>query len=230
MSIRFHVLAASGALSGAVRERLDATLAEASGACSKLLTLAEIDVVVMNVPHSVIPRIGVNGWSYDAHQLQLVLDIEHAHLKRNFSGAIKAILAHELHHCARSLALGLTRGYTYGESLVAEGLACCFEEEIGEPTPFYALECRGEILHRFSERAKAQLDKGRGELPGDWNDWMFGRTPDDPEFPYQCGYSTGYAIVRCWLDATGGRASSAAGVDASEIVAPWLCGRLQPFK
>jgi hypothetical protein len=35
---------------------------------------------------------------------------------------------------------------TYGEYLVLDGLACCFEEEIGGPTPFYATECKGAEL------------------------------------------------------------------------------------
>ena len=62
----------------------------------------------------------------------------------------------------------------------------------------------------------------RGELPGFWNDWMFGRYPGDDQFPYQCGYSTGYAIVRSWLDATGYTASSATGVDEAEVIQQWL--------
>jgi hypothetical protein len=72
---------------------------------------------------------------------------------------------------------------------------------------FNVVERRGDALRRFSEKGKAPLDKGRSELPGHWDDWMFGRA-DDPEFPYQCGYSTGYAIVRRWLDAASETASS----------------------
>jgi hypothetical protein len=229
MAIRFHILTANGVLTGPVRERLHAALAEATVLCSERLCLDDVDVVVMNAPHNVIPRIGVNGYAFDANQIQLSLDIGHRHLKSHFASAIRSLLAHELHHAARAFARGDSHGDTYGGSLVAEGLACCFEEEIGEPTPFYAVECKGEALKRFSERAKRHLGAKRGELPGSWGDWMFGRASDDPRFPYQSGYSTGYAIVRSWLDATGHSASSAACVSEIEILDAWLTGFINPF-
>ena len=229
MAIQFHILTANGAFRGEARERLDAALADAVSACSERLILDDIDVVVMNAPRNVIPRIGANGYAYDRHQIQLQLDIEHPHVKEHYASVIKAILAHEMHHCARSAARGASHGDTYGGSLVAEGLACCFEEEIGEPTPFYAVECKGEALKRFAEKARLQLNANRADIPGSWGDWMFGRTADNAEFPYQCGYSTGYAVVRNWLDATGNSASSAVGVDESDILGLWKSGELRPF-
>ena len=166
----------------------------------------------------------MGGTSYDAHQVVLWLDVEHEHLKTNFAQTIRSILAHELHHCAWAHARGGKFGETYGENLVLEGLACCFEEEIGGPTPFYALECKGADLERFSERARGQLSATRKSLGRSWDDWTFGRAPDDPDFPYQCGYSLGYAIVRNWLAKTGGSASSAVGVDARAVLEAWSDG------
>jgi hypothetical protein len=233
MAIHFHILSASGALTGSVRENLDKALAESAGLCGKLLDLTDVDVVVMNQPRSVIPRIGITGWSHGAHEVTMCLDVGHDYLQRKFSHAVRSTLAHELHHCARAHALGSSHGSSYGERLVAEGLACCFEEEIGEPTPFYAVECKGEALRRFADKAKARLEKERDGVEGPWNDWMssrdwmFGRSPDDPEFPYQCGYSIVYAVVRRWLDATGRASSDAAGAEALEIVSAWLSGELR---
>ena len=224
MAISFHVMAANGVLIGAVRERLDAVLNETAATCSALLDLPDLDVIVMNVPYAVIPRLGVGGTSYDAHQVVLWLDVEHEHLKTNFAQTIRSILAHELHHCAWAHARGGKFGETYGENLFVEGLACCFEEEIGGPTPFYALECKGADLERFSERARGQLSATRKSLGRSWDDWTFGRAPDDPDFPYQCGYSLGYAIVRNWLAKTGGSASSAVGVDARAVLEAWSDG------
>jgi len=234
VAIHFHILSASGALTGPVREKLDKALAETASLCGALLNLADVDVVVMNQPRNVIPRIGTNGWSHGAHEVTLNLDVGHEYLQSHFASSVSAVLAHELHHCARAHALGSSHGRSYGEKLVAEGLACCFEEEIGEPTPFYAVECKDDALRRFSAKAKARLENERDGLENPWNDWMsgndwmFGRASDDPEFPYQCGYSTGYALVRRWVDATGSTPSSSAGVEASEIVGMWLNGRLQP--
>jgi hypothetical protein len=143
MAITFHILQSNGILVGPLRVRLEAALRRAEKACSTKLKLADIDIVVMNAPKNVIPRIGVNGFAYDACQILLSLDHEHPHLKDHFESEIVSLVAHELHHSARSLARGSSHGGTYGGSLVAEGLACCFEEEIGEPTPFYAVECKG---------------------------------------------------------------------------------------
>jgi hypothetical protein len=56
---------------------------------------------------------------------------------------------------------------------------------------------------------------------------MFGRArtgPDDPNFPYQCGYSLAYAIARTWLAGTGVAASRAAGVDARGVLEAWSDG------
>ncbi len=229
MAIQFHILSANGILTGALRDRLQAVLDDGARRCEEMLTLADIDIVVMNAPRNVIPRIGVNGYSYDAQQILISLDHQHDHLNARFDSAVRSILAHELHHCARAHARGTSHGRTYGGSLVAEGLACCFEEEIGEPTPFYAVECRGDALKRFSQKAKVHLEAKHGTLPGNWYDWMFGRMSDDPEFPYQCGYSTGYAVVRSWLDATGNTASSAAGIDEADVLQAWVSGRIAPF-
>jgi Predicted Zn-dependent protease (DUF2268) len=144
-------------------ERLDAVLRETAERCCVLLD-RDIDVVVMNVPDVVIPRLGVNGTSYDAHQVVLWLDVGHEYLKTNFPQTIRSVLAHELHHCARAHARGGQHGETYGEYLVLEGLACCFEEEIESPTPFYAVECKGADLERFSERARVQLSATHKDL------------------------------------------------------------------
>lgn len=227
--MNFHILQSSGVLSGATFDRINGVLEEAAEICSEKLILSDVDVVVMNVPWNVIPRIGINGYSYDAHQILLSLDCNHKYLKENFETTIKATLAHELHHCARSLARGSSHSNTYGGSLVAEGLACCFEEEIGEVTPFYAIECQGDALKLFSEKAKLHSQTKREDLPGNWSEWMFGRHSDETEFPYQCGYSTGYAIVRNWLDVHGISASSAAGVDENEVLNMWLDEHIHPF-
>ncbi len=149
MAVNFHILQSSGILSGAMHDQLQSVLIETSNQCDEKLTLSNVDVVVMNVPRNTIPRIGINGFSYDAHQIVLSIDSNHEFLKANFEKTIAAILSHELHHSARSLARGNSHSQTYGGSLVAEGLACCFEEEMCNTTPFYAVECNGDTLREF---------------------------------------------------------------------------------
>ncbi|MEL6208172.1 MAG: DUF2268 domain-containing putative Zn-dependent protease [Pseudomonadota bacterium] len=230
MAINFHVLRSSGAFNAEHIAVLNAVFQETAHKCSNRLVLADVDFVVMNVPWNVIPRIGINGYSYDAHQAVLFLDMDHPHLKRHLRDSVISILAHELHHCARARARGNSHSTTYGGSLVAEGLACCFEEEIGQPTPFYAVECHGEALRAFSRRAKNQARTDRSDMPGYWQKWMFGGGPGDTEFPYQCGYSLGYALVKHWLVAEGMRASDAAGVDENVILDLWQNDEIDPFE
>ncbi len=229
MAIKFHIMESSGILTGAIYERIQVALIEIANECSKKLKFAELDVVVMNVPWNVLPKIGVNGFSYDAHHIVLTLDSEHENLQTNLEHAISALLAHELHHSSRALIRGSSHSLTYGGALVAEGLACCFEEEIVGKTPFYAIECQGEALAKFSDKARKYVDSNRGELPNGWQSWMFGSHTQPKEFPYQCGYSAGYKLVRTWLDARNETASSMVGVDSDQVVDDWIKGRIIPF-
>jgi uncharacterized protein YjaZ len=229
MAVTFHFLSASGALYGEFKTRVHAALEDCVQTCSAKLVLGDLDVVVMAAPkRCVIPQLGVRGYAYDAHQILLRLDPDHDSLAQNLEHRVSALLAHELHHCARSLACGGLTG-TFGEALVSEGLACCFEEEIVGVTPFYAIECMGTVLRQFAAKVKAHVDVPYSQLPGGWANWMFGSWTGDAAFPYQCGYSTGYGLIRCWLDATRNQASSSAGIDPNVVITAWQPGEIAPF-
>ena len=165
MAVTFHFLSASGALYGEFKTRVHAALEDCVQTCSAKLVLGDLDVVVMAAPKFVIPQLGVSGYAYDAHQILLRLDPDHDSLAQNLEHRVSALLAHELHHCARFLACGGLTG-TFGEALVSEGLACCFEEEIVGATPFYAIECMGTVLRQFAAKAKAHVDVPYSQLPG----------------------------------------------------------------
>ena len=229
MSVQFHFLQSSGVLSNELCARIETVLEETVQLCSEKIKLGDVDVVIMNVAWNVIPRIGVNGFSYDAHNILLTLNHKHEYLNSHFDQTLTALLAHELHHSSRALIRGSSHSLTYGGALVAEGLACCFEEEIVGKTPFYAIECQGEALAKFSDKARKYVDSNRGELPNGWQSWMFGSYTQPQEFPYQCGYSTGYQLVRTWLDARNETASLMMGVDPDEVVDDWIKGRITPF-
>ena len=222
MPSTFHILNSGGKLNDISAQRIEQILKETSAICETLLTLADTDVVVMNAPSHVIPRIGVCGFAYDADQLIIWIDLDHDNMQNNFETALGATLAHELHHCARAHALGSSHGKTYGDTLVAEGLACCFEQEVTANVPFYAIECTGEALVSFSVKARNHVQSNMAGLPENPSDWIFGRQPSDPEFPYQCGYSLGYSIVNGWLDAYDLSASEAVDVETRTVIDWWL--------
>ena len=162
MAITFHFLSASGALHAEFKTRVYAALEVCVQTCSAKLVLGDLDVVVMAAPkRCVIPQLGVSGYAYDAHHILLQLDPDHDSLAQNLEHRVSALLAHELHHCARSLACGGLTG-TFGEALVSEGLACCFEEEIVGVTPFYAIECMGTLCNRvYGDRFTPICRKGQ---------------------------------------------------------------------
>ena len=104
-------------------------------------------------------------------------------------------------------------GTTLGEALVSEGLAQCFEEQMGCATPNYATAVRGSAL-------KALADMARSELWADSYDhpkWFYG-SRTDARFPWSGGYSLGYVIVKRWLQEEDLSASKAAGVDARAVL------------
>ncbi|MBT6299507.1 MAG: hypothetical protein HOJ24_10075 [Rhodobacteraceae bacterium] len=135
MAVTFHFLSASGSLYGEFKTRMHAALEACVQTCCAKLVLGNLDVVVMAAPNFVIPQLGVNGYAYDAHQGLLQFDPDHDSLAQNLEHRVSALLAHELHHCAGALACGGLTG-TFGDALVREGLAGCFEEEIVGVTPF----------------------------------------------------------------------------------------------
>lgn len=229
MAVQFHIMQSSGKLSGAISDRLERVLNETYNACSQKLEFVDIDVVVMNAPMNVIPRLGIGGFCFDAHRITVSLDIDHLYLINHFEDCVAALFAHELHHSARGYATGKRLSLNYGSALIAEGLACCFEEEMVSRTPFYATECNGRPLLRFSKKAKKRVHSQLSELPHGWQSWMFGDVKRPRSFPYQCGYSLGYALVKAWLEANNQTASEAVAVDEAFISDAWNTGSISPF-
>lgn len=204
-----------------LRERILGALKSAGSKAQSTLPPFDVDVVVFESAWAVIPRLGVNGNSFHPHKIEVIYDSAHPYFSAHVEAEIGAVLVHELHHHAR----GEKYGRSLGERFVAEGLACCFEEECGFETPFYAIECKGDALHGFASRALPLLD--RKDL--NFNNWMFGHfDKTDGEFPYQCGYSLGYALVKAWLTHTNSSASENHAIDAEVVLKAWRAGTIQP--
>jgi len=194
--------------------RLDAIIAWLEAAAREVappLDADRIDVVV--VPGKrLIPDWDCNGYAHGPWRITLTLDPEcDGREHRPLAAQLRAMLAHELHHAMRSRAPGY--GSTLGEALVTEGLAQCYEEEAGCPTPNYALAVRGEALAKLMEMAQAEL----------WSEsyhhdkWFFG-SKTDAAFPWAGGYSLGYVLMRGWLQQQAKSASSAVNVPAREVL------------
>lgn len=219
MTIRFHLLDALEEISPGIARDVVVDLETARDRVSGILPVDKVDVVVAPSPW-VIPEYGLNGFAHGKGRVTVSVDPSSPRLEDPERGVrLLGTLAHELHHVARMR--GGQWGRTLGGRLVAEGLAQCFEEEAGAPTPFYAVSLDRDTLARMAARALPLVDAKEF----DHNAWFFGRRAD-PEWPRNTGYSLGYAIVKSWLNATGGKASTAVDVPDAEFIDEWVSGRV----
>jgi Predicted Zn-dependent protease (DUF2268) len=175
------------------------------------LQAERIDVLV--VPGKrLVPGWDCNGYAHGSWRITITVDPTcDGHEKRPLDAQLRALLAHELHHAMRSRGPGY--GSTLGEALVSEGLAQCYEEQVGCPTPNYAVEVRGPALSELARLAKDELWSDQY----DHSKWFFG-SKTDATFPWSGGYSLGYVLVRSWLERAGVSASAAVSVAAREIL------------
>ena len=183
-----------------------------------------LDIVV--APEAwALPAYGFNGYANSPGRITITFSPVSPRLHDpERSERILGTLAHEMHHVLRMRSGGEPDFYTLGSRFVSEGLAQCFEEEVGAPTPFYAVALDDAALHMMGERARPLLSAT--DFVHD--DWMFGRR-NDPEWPRSAGYSVGYALVKAWLNKKKLSAVDAAGVPATEVTDDWEAGRVTLF-
>lgn len=222
MTIRFHLLDAMDEIPSQLRDDVMGELEAANQQIARFVQMDRLDVVVA-AEAWVIREWGLSGRANGPGRITFTLDPTSPRLHDlERPDRMLATLAHEMHHVAR-LRSGIET-YTLGGRFVSEGLAQCFEEEVGAPAPFYALALDDESLKRMAARARPLLSANEY----DHDNWMFGRK-GDPEWPRYAGYSLGYALVSAWLAKKELSALDAAGVPATEITDDWLSGRLSVF-
>ena len=194
--------------------RLDAIvswLEDAARDVAPPLNAERIDVLVVPGKH-LIPGWDCNGYTHGPWRITITVDPEcDGREKRPLAGQLRAMLAHEVHHAVRARGPGY--GASLGEALVTEGLAQCYEEEVGCPTSNYAVAVRGPALAKLAGLAKGELWSEDYNHPK----WFFG-SKTDTTFPWSGGYSLGYAVMRQWLGQAGRSASGAVSVAAREIL------------
>ena len=222
MTVRFHLLDAMDEIPALLKEEITRELEAANAQIAQLVLLERLDVVVAPGDF-VIPELGLNGFASSPSLITVTLDPGSPRMTDpERPTRILGILAHEMHHVLR-LRSGVET-YTLGGRFVSEGLAQCFEEEVGAPTPFYAVALGDTALKRMADRARPLLSA----TDYDRDAWMFGRR-HDPNWPRNTGYSLGYALVKAWLKKREVSASQAAGVPATEITDDWESGHLSIF-
>lgn len=191
-------------------------------------TAPDVDVNIMVAPKMVIPEYGLSGFTLNRSVIQIAVDPWSPRFAaEEASQRLGAVLPHELHHVARFRSPASEWKPTYlskrslGHVLILEGLAQAFEEEMGYPTPFYAVSVKGQELWDTCDRARAEFEA----FNADYDAWFFGRH-GDPRFPRYGGYTVGYALMKAWLVHTNGTASSEINVKAGDVLDAWRSGQL----
>ncbi len=222
MTVKFLLLDAMDEFPAQLKDDVTGELEAANGQIADFVQLDRLDIVV--APDAWVGQAyGFSGYPNSPGRITIGLDPTSPRLHDpERSDRLLGTLAHEMHHVAR-LRSGVET-YTLGGRFVSEGLAQCFEEEVGAPTPFYAVALDDTALNTMAERARPLLSA----TDYDHDAWMFGRK-GDPDWPRSAGYSLGYALVSAWLAERNMSAIDAAGVPATEITDDWLSGRLSVF-
>jgi hypothetical protein len=204
MTVRFVPLDAMGEFKPGRLDQIVGWLEEAANDLVPRLELDRVDIVVAPTPRRwVIPGWDLNAYAHGVSRLTIGVDPTcDGSEKEPLDRQLRTTLAHELHHIQRFRGPGPHN--TLGANLVAEGLAQCFQEEAGCPTPNYATAVKGDLLGVLASRA----DQDWGATGHNHSRWFFG-DHTDPSWPWSGGYSLGYAIVRHVLDAETLTASAA---------------------
>jgi len=129
-SIKIHIINSSGSLDD-IENVINSAFQKASAQAVGDFNLDKVDVLFIDDPRSVIPELGVSGYSPSGSLIYIYLDSS-ANPKEE---DIYATLLHEFHHSKRWRDPGY--GETLWETLVTEGLACVYGEQITGSRPIY---------------------------------------------------------------------------------------------
>lgn len=177
-----------------------------------LLPIPALDVCVSHFPEGANTELGIGGSSYTESLLHIFLDANNPNLRSSIENELPAVLAHEMHHCARVVEVPIVE--TLGEKFVIEGLACQFETEItGQSRPsFIPSDFCSEWQDHF---AKSLPNLNSTDYCEDT--WFLGKAPQ--EMPKYTGYAIGFGLIGQYLKQEKLTAAQAYAIPAGVILA-----------
>lgn len=169
---------------------------------SELLAYGNIDVVFEENPYYVIPELGILGTTnFRGDVIKINIDAS----RDVPNDEIIATLYHEIHHAVRFQTISWKPDVV--SQVVAEGLACAFEEEMTGKRPIYA---NIELKDQHKKLIRKDVCDG-SERSSD--DWLFGF--DD--VPRWFGYSYGYQLARNYAKTHDKKLYEIVGVNATDV-------------
>ena len=210
MNIQYHILDASGVLAP-FHSTIEDAVIRSIGIVGDLLPIASLDVCVSHHPEGSNPKLGIGGAAYSPIQLHIFLDANNSHLATAIEQELPAVLAHEMHHCARMQAN--TDEETLAGKLIIEGLACKFETEItGERLPSFIPPVLMEQCGLHWQAAQELLDSKEFCLQS----WFHGQAPT--QMPNNLGYALGLSLTEKYLSLVDQTAAQAYAVPTNEVI------------
>jgi uncharacterized protein YjaZ len=181
------------------RATIERSVREALAAVRQRLQVDGVTIIVSAGTSDVIPEIGMGGRA-DGGTVRLTFDPTSSVLPAALETELFPLLAHELHHVARSRSIGY--GNTLLEAMVSEGLADQFAVEVAAvDPPIWSAALDDEEVATWLARAREQWLQ-----PGyDHDAWFFGTAPPIPRW---AGYAIGFELTRRFLDRNLSRSAS----------------------
>lgn len=185
MSLRLHLLNSAGSLTSKKNE-IKTVFDQAAKIAKQQLDLDSVDVIVRNAPENTIPELGVGGFTdIDGHTLYISLDVAKGLSRKE----LLCTMLHEMHHAKRFQKSGWPKDLA--GNLVAEGLACLFEEQAGGRRPIYV-----DVI--LDNKDIAAVKSHLFEKDYNHAAWFFGASKQGP--PRWFGYAYGYQICKEYLN------------------------------
>jgi uncharacterized protein YjaZ len=208
--IHVHLLDAANHL-GDYRQRILEVSKQTLAKVQELLSVDQIDVMIVRNPTWTIPESGFGGYCPEPHLVQIWLDPKAQNFEANLELELAATLAHELHHAKRWQNPGY--GKTLLEAMVTEGLAQCFETDFRNgQTPFYAVPFEKAEMTELLARARLEFENSNYNHAA----WFFG--DETQNLLRWTGYKLGFEIVNHYLEQTNQTAAQACAVEAKTVL------------
>jgi uncharacterized protein YjaZ len=188
MNIYPHILNASGKLT-AIKPQIEKVTKTTIQTVTNLIPVKNVDIIYYDNPTGTITHTGIGGNTITTNLIMISLDPTFPHFKKSLQQNLSSTIAHELYHCLRNYSFAQT--YTLLESLINEGLADHFDNEVtGKPPQKWNTALDKNQLEELIKRAKKEFNN----KSYNHNAWFFGSEID--KIPQWAGYTIGFNMVK----------------------------------